>query len=103
MTTAKIIKTLSANQNIIKTTDNTTKTEVYIFQSYNSIICVISRKDCTITFGHDYDYSNTTMKYLKSFLEYMGFSKIAGVAKVRKAIESGKCDNYNIIYDNNLI
>ena len=38
-----------------------------IFQSYNSTIAIVS--DGKITLGCDWDYSRTTMNYLKMFLE----------------------------------
>lgn len=42
-----------------------------IFQSYQSIVCVIDfTKEGAekVTLGRDWDYSNTTMKYLNKFL-----------------------------------
>lgn len=40
----------------------------YIFQSYNSIICIIDYSTKTICFGRDWDYSRTTLIYLYQFL-----------------------------------
>ena len=52
-----------ANQYEIITKDN------YIFQSYNSIIAKVNRKNNQITLDDYYwDYSATTLKYLKQFL-----------------------------------
>ena len=52
-----------ANQYEIITKDN------YIFQSYNSIIAKVNRKNNQITLDNYYwDYSATTLKYLKQFL-----------------------------------
>jgi len=52
-----------ANQYEIITKDN------YIFQSYNSIIAKVNRKTNQITLDNYYwDYSVTTLKYLKQFL-----------------------------------
>lgn len=52
-----------ANQYEIITKDN------YIFQSYNSIIAKVNRKTNRITLDDYYwDYSATTLKYLKQFL-----------------------------------
>ena len=53
-----------ANQYEIITKDN------YIFQSYNSIIAKVNRKNNQITLDNFYwDYSVTTLKYLKQFLD----------------------------------
>ena len=52
-----------ANQYEIITKDN------YIFQSYNSIIAKVNRRTNQITLDNYYwDYSVTTLKYLKQFL-----------------------------------
>jgi hypothetical protein len=52
-----------ANQYEITTKDN------YIFQSYNSIIAKVNRKTNQITLDDYYwDYSVTTLRYLKQFL-----------------------------------
>ncbi len=53
-----IIRTGSVNMNI--------------FQSYESIICVIDYNEDTIHVGVDWDYSKTTAKYFYQFLrEYL--------------------------------
>lgn len=53
-----------ANQYEITTKDN------YIFQSYNSIIAKVNRKTNQITLDDYYwDYSVTTFKYLRQFLD----------------------------------
>ena len=53
-----------ANQYEIITKDN------YIFQSYDSIIAKVNRKNNQITLDNYYwDYSVTTLKYLKQFLD----------------------------------
>lgn len=57
-----------------------------IFQSYNSTIAIISGDN--VILGCDWDYSRTTMKYLKMFLE----STIGGYwnkSEILKAIENG--------------
>lgn len=40
-----------------------------ILQSYNSTVVVIDRAKDTITLGRHWDYSNTTLKHIYSFLE----------------------------------
>ena len=53
-----------ANQYEITTKDN------YIFQSYNSIIAKVNRRTNQITLDDYYwDYSVTTLRYLKQFLD----------------------------------
>lgn len=76
MKTIKLIETYAKNQVIMQCGENT------IFQSYNSVIAV---KDINnvVHLSEHYDYSNTTMKYLKKFLGH-------GAAETRKHIESGK-------------
>ncbi len=39
------------------------------FQSYNSLICTIDGNAQTITFGRDWNYSRTTNKYLRVFMD----------------------------------
>lgn len=78
----------------------------YIFQSYDSIICKVDFDNNIIVFGRDWEYSNTTMKYLKRFLEFIGLDSLSGANNVRKAIYNG-CYNdtynsYKVIFDNNL-
>lgn len=82
-----------------------------LFQSYNSRICIIDFNEDTITFGRDWDYSNTTMKYLKWFLED-NLNCTAGVKFTRDIIGAGvytdvsryggRETEYKVIYDENL-
>lgn len=75
------------NQFII--TDGKTTT----FKSYNSIICEDRGKgggyDDVLIFGKDYNYSNTTSKYLNQFLAYLGYNEIANRKDRDRAIEKG--------------
>ena len=70
-----------------------------VFQSYQSIICVIDyTKEGAekITLGRDWDYSNTTMKYLHKFLrDYLCMNTNAN--GLRTAIK-----NKDISYNPNL-
>ena len=70
-----------------------------VFQSYDSIICVIdySKEGAErITLGRDWDYSRTTAKYLHQFLrEYAHMNTTA--QGLRTAIK-----NHDICYDENL-
>ena len=76
-----------ANQYEIITEDD------YIFQSYNSIIAKRNKETNKITLDSYYwDYSVTTLKYLKEFLNTNMSKK-----EIQDAIESGeiKTDNLN--------
>lgn len=55
-----------ANQYII--CENGEYTRKTTFQSYDSMIVEIDHVKSTITFGRDWDYSNTTRKYRNAFL-----------------------------------
>lgn len=89
-----------ANQFVL--VDNETNTTT--FQSYNSTICIIDRKNNVITFGVNYRYSQTTMKYLKQFLESQNLDGLAGIKNVDKAIIQGEfvnnMNNYKVEYAN---
>lgn len=61
---AKVEQFYNKNQFIIKTNNN------IIFQSYNSIICILTDGENKPVFGSDWDYSKTTLKHLYLFLEY---------------------------------
>ena len=60
------VTTLGNNQLVTHITSNTC--DFFTFQSYDSIVCIIDYKDKSITFGKNYDYSKTTLKYLYRFL-----------------------------------
>ena len=70
------------------------------FQSYESLVCIITSD--SITFGRDWDYSRTTMKHLNTFLEDNGYS-FNGSKDIRKAIENGNFNGTKVIYDANLV
>lgn len=80
------------------------------FQSYDSVIIEIDREYQKITVGRDWNYSMTTTKYLKQFLneelcwnneEVEEFKK-----KLRKARSSMDSifvfNNFSVVYDANL-
>lgn len=71
-----------------------------VFQSYSSVIAVIdySKNGAErLTLGRDWDYSNTTAKYLNQFLrDFFGWSGVCRAA-INKAIS-----NKDICYDANL-
>lgn len=77
-----------------------------IFQSYNSTIAIINRHEKTLTLWTDYDYSKTTSKHLKLFLnDYLHF-----YYETKKQLEKAIKDwflnvwyeTYKVIYDENL-
>ena len=63
------------------------------FKSYNSIIAEQRGAgggfDDVVIFGKDYNYSQTTSKYLNRFLEMLGYKEIANSRNREKAIERG--------------
>lgn len=77
------------------------------FQSYDSIIVEINREDEKITVGCDWDYSRTTTKYLKIFLEQeLGpFSDEVEEFKKKLRKAQSSTDNifvfggYSVVYD----
>ena len=75
-----------ANQYEIITEDD------YIFQSYSSIIAKRNRETNKITLDSYYwDYSVTTLKYLKEFLNTNMTKK-----EIQKAIETGQIKTANL-------
>lgn len=59
-------------------------------QSYGSVVaCINPRSKRQITLSSNWDYSNTTRKYLYSFLRQNGFA-IFGINQVREMIEQKK-------------
>ena len=71
-----------ANQFKIQTKDR------IFFQSYNSIIASIT-KGGKIELYKDWDYSNTTRKYLYQFLWDWGYRNLYNKKQVEAAIKSG--------------
>lgn len=60
-----------------------------IFQSYNSVILTIDFQMDTLTFGNDWDYSRTTMKYLHQFI-VEELRENLNSADIRKALKNGE-------------
>ena len=63
------------------------------FKSYDSIIVeqrgASGGFDDVVIFGKNYNYSQTTGKYLNRFLEMIGYKEIANSRDREKAIEKG--------------
>lgn len=77
----------------------------YVFYSYNSLIAIYDREHTKLVLGCDFDYSVTTLKYLKQFLDYYCYSIYRELPSGKslkdslyKAIESGL-----IIYDEKMV
>lgn len=77
-----------------------------IFQSYDSTIAIINRHEKTLTLWVDYDYSKTTSKHLKLFLnDYLHFyyeSKKDLEKVIKNWILEIWYTTYKIIYDEDL-
>ena len=72
----KLIETMAKNQVILS------NGEYRLFQSYSSRIAKID-SDNKVSLSPHYDYSRTTMKYLKQFLGH-------GIDETRKRLKSGE-------------
>jgi hypothetical protein len=73
-----------------------------IFQSYDSTIAIIDYVNKTITFWIDYDYSKTTSKHLKLFLnDYLSFY-YDSKKELEKSIKDWFIKDFSVIYDENL-
>jgi hypothetical protein len=83
------------NQFIMHNCDN-----IYIFQSYKSIIAEVDLDKAEIVIYQNYDYSRTTSKYRNKFFEGLGFDEIATTEGLRKAIKDGGFTGYKVIYKN---
>ena len=92
------------NQFII-TEGNTTA-----FQSYDSRICEIVKPcgmgfDALVRFGCDWNYSQTTAKYLYSFLRQSGLKILASKQAIEEAIERGHArldEAIAVVYDESM-
>lgn len=77
------------------------------FQSYNSIIVEIDREYQKITIGCDWDYSRTTAKYLKVFLNqelYWCGDEVEEFKKKLRKVQSSTNNifafgGYSVVYD----
>ena len=68
------------------------------FQSYNSLVAVYDTENNVLTFGCDWDYSNTTTKHLSTFLaDFVGVDVHS--KEIRKAIVDGTVNGITVVYD----
>lgn len=72
-------------------------TDKIVFQSYESICCIIENTG-RIILGRDWDYSKTTMKYLYIFLR-----EYANMQNVSKKSLKIAIKYKDIIFDENLV
>ena len=83
------------NQFIMHNCDN-----LYIFQSYKSIIAEVDLDKAEIIIYLNYDLSRTTSRYRNMFFDKLGFDEIATTDGLRKAIKEGGFDGYKVTYKN---
>lgn len=79
-----------ANQFIITGDGKTT------FQSYDSTIAEINNNAKEIIIHPHYNYSKTTGKYRNQFFENEGFSGLATLKGLEKAIEEGNYEGWTV-------
>lgn len=75
---------------------------VYIFQSYDSVIAVVDFDNSTITLGSDWNYSTTTSRYRNKFFETLGLDELSDTASIREAIKNGNIAGYKVVYEEGL-
>ena len=69
-----------------------------VFQSYQSICAIRDWNKKEITLWRDWDYSKTTLKHLKAFLNITLSAK-----EIREAIEIWQLGGFKLIYDEDLV
>jgi len=65
----RVTQLINANGNAVANHFVILKGTSHYLQSYNSIVAKIDNLTNAVTFGSDWDYSATTLKHLKTFLE----------------------------------
>ena len=69
-----------------------------VFQSYDSMIAEVDYSTQTITFGKDWNYSNTTGKHRNIFFEnYVCIPQLASKKGIENALSVGKCGEWKVI------
>ena len=82
-----------ANHFIMHNEDN-----LYIFQSYKSIIAEVDLDVATVIIYKDWKYSTTTSKYRNKFFAGLGFYEIATTEGLKEAIKNGGFSGYKVIF-----
>ena len=62
------------------------------FQSYESLVAVWNEKTCKLKLGRDWDYSRTTVKYLKIFTDYYTPYALDTKKEIEKLIKTGEIE-----------
>ena len=81
---------VAANQFIINDFEN----NIVIFQSYDSKICEIHTADNMILVSSEWDYSATTLKHFKIFLQQYASLPNYSKAELIKYLNCGKLGKY---------
>ena len=68
----------------------------YEFYSYGTLIATYEEETRRLTLTEYYDYSRTTSKYLKIFLNEYCYFYYDNTNELRKYIKNGGCDNVTI-------
>ena len=80
----KLVSHYAPNQTLIDTGDATW------LQSYESIVARYDKEKKIIHLGYDWDYSKTTMKYVKKFInECSGSTHSWPISELRRALQTG--------------
>ena len=85
----KIENLISAKGNKIANQFKITLNNKTYFQSYNSVVASISKKTGNVELYQDWNYSNTTRKYLYQFLDECGRKDLYNKKAVEAAIKKG--------------
>lgn len=96
--------------NAVKNQFVITEGKTIAFQSYNSRVCEIVKPcgmgyDALVRFGRDWDYSQTTIKHLYSFLWQNGFGILASKKDIEEAIGRGYARHNEaiaVVYDDSM-
>lgn len=77
----------------------------YVYQSYTSTIAVYNRFTNNLTLGDRYDFSRTTLRYLRKFLETFAAEFLAELptGKSFRATLSDAIDSGEIQFDVNMV
>lgn len=68
-----------------------TDNKVY-FQSYDSIVAALDKRNGNLVLSAYWDYSKTTIRHLYSFLADYGLINLCSAPAMRKAIELGEVE-----------
>lgn len=79
------------------------KSNTMTFQSYASTIAIVDYNKHSITFGCDYNYSNTTNRHENTFFsDYAKLYDLNSASARHKAIKDGTYNGWKVIYNKDL-